>query len=137
VEPGLELLAERLAEEEAHAGVFAAIGGEERRQEVRDRGGAGADADLAGAQAGDLGDGALALGDRGERSPSAGQEGGAGGGEGGAGAAAVEEAGPDLALEAMDRRGQRRLREVGPARGLGERAVLGDQHEVAELVEHV
>ena len=40
---------------------------------------------------------------------------------------------PELRLEAGDRRGERRLRDLEPLRGAREVQLLGDRHEVAEL----
>ena len=44
--------------------------------------------------------------------------------------------GRTLVLEPLDRRGQRRLRQVDPPRRRGERAGGGHRHELLELAQH-
>ena len=83
-----------------------------------------------------LGDRASPFFDRGERRACAREERRARGGERRAARPAIEEPRAELRLEALDRRRERRLRQVGMPRRRRERAVLRDEREVAKRLEH-
>ena len=130
------MLRARFAQQDLHAGMRSAELRQRSRQVVRADRRSGADADRAHGEAHHLGHRAPALFDGGQRRASAREESGPGGGQRCAARTAIEEPRAHLRFETLDRRGQRRLRDVRMPRGRGERAVLRDEREMAERLEH-
>jgi hypothetical protein len=116
--------------------MLTAKGGDDRRYEIGNRSHPSADAHLAALGPHDFAHGARAFCDRDERSPRVREERAASVRELGAAASAQEEDAAEGCLESLDRRRERRLREVERPRGRRERPSVGDSHKVTERVMH-
>src|SRR6185436_4930467 len=115
-----------LADEEAEPGVGLAEGGDDRREEVGDGGGAAADADRATLEAGQLADGPEAGVGAAHGFLGVEEEEAAGVGELDAAPGAVEEVGAGLGLELAEHGGEGRLSDAEGPGGAGHVAGTGD-----------
>jgi hypothetical protein len=126
----------QLAEEDLYARMAGAESREGARQIVGAHRGSCTEPHRTDAEAHDLRDRATPFVDRCERRTRARQERLSRSRERSPGGPAIEQTRAHLALEPLDRRGQRRLGDVRVARRRREGAVLGNEREMPERLEH-